>query len=173
MWVRQCDLDARAEAPQPIPARIASNEEFIPPPQSPQQIEYEARLDQRPLVLAAEDVVQRDLVRVHAAAGQGDLAFQIALHEGRQPGELKDRCRLLSATVKKAYDRVRVLILASVLVVPVFQGYLLFSGPFLAAALMSPVWGFLGDKYGHKMIVVRAIAARLSAGEAQKPYSVK
>lgn len=62
-----------------------------------------------------------------APAGQGDLAFQIALHEGRQPGELKDRCRLLSATVKKAYDRVRVLILASVLVVPVFQGYLLFS----------------------------------------------
>ena len=34
MWVRQCDLDARDEAPSPIPTRIASNEEFIPPPQS-------------------------------------------------------------------------------------------------------------------------------------------
>jgi predicted TIM-barrel fold metal-dependent hydrolase len=44
MWVRQCELDARAEAPAPIPSRIASNEEFIPPPQSPQQKEYEARL---------------------------------------------------------------------------------------------------------------------------------
>ena len=43
MWVRQCDLDSRQEAPPPIPARIASNEEFIPPPQSPQQKEYEAR----------------------------------------------------------------------------------------------------------------------------------
>ena len=44
MWVRQCDLDAGAEAPAPIPTRIASNEEFIPPPQSPQQKEFEARL---------------------------------------------------------------------------------------------------------------------------------
>ena len=44
MWIRQCDLDAQAEAPSPIPTRIASNEEFIPPPQSPQQKEYEARL---------------------------------------------------------------------------------------------------------------------------------
>ena len=35
MWVRQCDLDAQADAPSPIPTRIASNEEFIPPPQSP------------------------------------------------------------------------------------------------------------------------------------------
>jgi predicted TIM-barrel fold metal-dependent hydrolase len=44
MWVRQCELDADAECPTPIPSRIASNEEFIPPPQSPQQKEYEARL---------------------------------------------------------------------------------------------------------------------------------
>ena len=35
MWVRQCDLDAGDEGRPPIPARIASNEEFIPPPQSP------------------------------------------------------------------------------------------------------------------------------------------
>jgi uncharacterized protein len=44
MWVRQCDLDAQAGAPSPIPTRIASNEEFIPPPQTPQQKEVEARL---------------------------------------------------------------------------------------------------------------------------------
>jgi predicted TIM-barrel fold metal-dependent hydrolase len=44
MWVRQCDLDAQNDAPAPIPSRIASNEEFIPPPQSPQQKEYEGRL---------------------------------------------------------------------------------------------------------------------------------
>lgn len=35
---------------------------------------------------------------------------------------------------------------------------LIFSGPFLAAGLMSPVWGFLGDRYGHKPMVVRALA---------------
>lgn len=44
MWIRQCDLDADTDAPLPIPARVASNEEFVPPPQSPQQAEYEARL---------------------------------------------------------------------------------------------------------------------------------
>jgi predicted TIM-barrel fold metal-dependent hydrolase len=42
MWIRQCELECD-EAP-PIPARIASNEEFIPPPQSAEQREYEARL---------------------------------------------------------------------------------------------------------------------------------
>jgi DHA1 family multidrug resistance protein-like MFS transporter len=34
---------------------------------------------------------------------------------------------------------------------------LIFSGPFLAAALLSPVWGWLGDRHGHKRMVVRAI----------------
>jgi uncharacterized protein len=46
MWVRQCDLDAEADDLPPIPARIASNEEFVPPPQSPEQREYEVRLSQ-------------------------------------------------------------------------------------------------------------------------------
>jgi len=44
MWVRQCELDANTEIFPPIPARIASNEEFVPPPQSPRQREYLARL---------------------------------------------------------------------------------------------------------------------------------
>jgi hypothetical protein len=39
MWVRKCDLDAQADAGFPIPAQIASNEEFIPPPPSAQQRE--------------------------------------------------------------------------------------------------------------------------------------
>ncbi len=43
MWVRQCELDAQNDAPLPIPARIASNEEFIPPPPTSQQEEYAAR----------------------------------------------------------------------------------------------------------------------------------
>lgn len=34
---------------------------------------------------------------------------------------------------------------------------LIFSGPFLAAALMSPVWGYLGDRYGHRPMVIRAV----------------
>jgi predicted TIM-barrel fold metal-dependent hydrolase len=44
MWVRQCDLDASSDAASPIPTRIASNEEFIPPPQSPQQRAVEERV---------------------------------------------------------------------------------------------------------------------------------
>src|SRR5262245_46474565 len=43
MWIRQADLDQGRET-LPIPSRIASNEEFIPPPQSKKQKEYEARL---------------------------------------------------------------------------------------------------------------------------------
>jgi len=44
MWVRRCDLDAGDEVRPPIPARIASNEEFVPPPESPRQKEYEGRV---------------------------------------------------------------------------------------------------------------------------------
>src|SRR5262245_20753965 len=44
MWIRQSELVAQTEARSPIPTRIASNEELIPPPQSPQQIEFENRL---------------------------------------------------------------------------------------------------------------------------------
>jgi predicted TIM-barrel fold metal-dependent hydrolase len=46
MWIRQCDLDAEADSLPPIPSRIASNEEFVPPPQSPEQKQYEAHLAQ-------------------------------------------------------------------------------------------------------------------------------
>jgi predicted TIM-barrel fold metal-dependent hydrolase len=42
MWIRRCQIDADLEAPLPIPTQIASNEEFIPPPQSLQQKKVEA-----------------------------------------------------------------------------------------------------------------------------------
>ena len=41
-WIRQSDLDANGGS-TPIPTRIASNEEFIPPPQSAEQREVELR----------------------------------------------------------------------------------------------------------------------------------
>ncbi|HAV23272.1 MAG TPA: hypothetical protein DCX46_07225 [Bacteroidetes bacterium] len=34
---------------------------------------------------------------------------------------------------------------------------LVFAGPFFSAFFMTPVWGFLGDKYGQKFMTVRAI----------------
>jgi hypothetical protein len=43
MWVRKSDLDAGRDDRLPIPAQVISNEEFVPPPQTPEQREYEAR----------------------------------------------------------------------------------------------------------------------------------
>src|SRR6516225_1677533 len=46
MWVRQCDLDTGSDFRSPIPTRIVSNEEFVPPPQLPEQKHVEARLSE-------------------------------------------------------------------------------------------------------------------------------
>jgi predicted TIM-barrel fold metal-dependent hydrolase len=44
MWIRKCYLDAASDIQSPIPTRISSNEEFIPPPQSAKELEVENRL---------------------------------------------------------------------------------------------------------------------------------
>jgi predicted TIM-barrel fold metal-dependent hydrolase len=77
MWVRQCELDVGAET-LPIPSRIASNEEFIPPEQTPQQQQYEARLmeisDQ---AATAQGLDRRSFLRT----GSGMAAALVALNE--------------------------------------------------------------------------------------------
>jgi predicted TIM-barrel fold metal-dependent hydrolase len=77
MWVRQADLDVGAEV-LPIPSRIASNEEFIPPPQTPQQKEYETRLlalsDQ---AAKKQGLCRRDFLRT----GSGMAAALFALNQ--------------------------------------------------------------------------------------------
>jgi predicted TIM-barrel fold metal-dependent hydrolase len=78
MWIRQCDLDADNEAPLPIPSRIASNEEFIPPDQSPQQKEYEARLtDLSERAAKRQGLERRDFLRT----GSGFAAALFALNQ--------------------------------------------------------------------------------------------
>src|ERR1700751_548328 len=78
MWVRKCDLDAQAEAPSPIPTRIASNEEFIPRPQSPEQLEFEARLTALSEQAArGQGLSRRDFLRT----GSGMAAALVALNE--------------------------------------------------------------------------------------------
>jgi predicted TIM-barrel fold metal-dependent hydrolase len=78
MWVRQCDLDADSELPLPIPSRIASNEEFIPPQQTPQQREYEARLqDISDSAARAQGLSRRDFLRT----GSGMAAALVALNQ--------------------------------------------------------------------------------------------
>jgi len=41
---------------------------------------------------------------------------------------------------------------------------LAFSGPFIVSLFMTPIWGWLGDRYGRKLMVIRAI---LGLGIAQ------
>jgi predicted TIM-barrel fold metal-dependent hydrolase len=78
MWIRQCDLDADTDTPFPIPARIASNEEFIPPEQSPQQKEYEARLNELSERAAKrQGMARRDFLRT----GSGIAAALYALNQ--------------------------------------------------------------------------------------------
>ena len=78
MWVRQCELDAQVEAPSPIPTRIASNEEFIPPPQSAEQKEFEARLTQLSDRAARRQGMSR---RAFLRSGSGMAAALVALNQ--------------------------------------------------------------------------------------------
>jgi len=78
MWVRQCDLDVDTDLPAPIPTRIASNEEFIPPPPSAQQREFAARLtDLSDRAAARQGLSRREFLRT----GSGMAAALFALNQ--------------------------------------------------------------------------------------------
>src|SRR5947209_6350989 len=93
MWVRQCELDARNDAPLPIPARIASNEEFIPPPPTSQQEEYAARAyylsDEAAKRLG---LTRRDFLRTGSGMAAGLLALNQVFGEcyAVEPAEVAD-----------------------------------------------------------------------------------
>jgi uncharacterized protein len=78
MWARQCDLDATDDLRPPIPSQIASNEEFVPPPQSDEQKEYEARL-----AVIAERAAKRQnrSRREFLRSGSGMAAALLALNQ--------------------------------------------------------------------------------------------
>jgi predicted TIM-barrel fold metal-dependent hydrolase len=100
MWVRQCDLDAQAETPSPIPTRIASNEEFIPPPPSAQQNEFEARLqtisDQ---VSSRQGLSRRDFLRTSSGMAAALMAlnqvfgdcYEVAAAEVQDPKAFEEK----------------------------------------------------------------------------------
>ena len=78
MWVRQCDLDAELDVLPPIPSRIASNEEFVPPPQSAEQKAYEERLAQiSERAAKRQGRSRRDFLR----SGSGMAAALLALNQ--------------------------------------------------------------------------------------------
>ena len=75
MWVRDCELETE---PLPIPSRIASNEEFIPPEQTPEQQEYEVRLrDIAEVAAKGQGMDRRDFLRT----GSGLAAAMLALNQ--------------------------------------------------------------------------------------------
>jgi predicted TIM-barrel fold metal-dependent hydrolase len=78
MWIRQCDLDAHSMLPAPIPSRIASNEEFVPPPQSAAQKQYEARLAEISDRAARKQGLDR---RRFLKTGSGRAAALLALND--------------------------------------------------------------------------------------------
>ncbi|GAC1464265.1 MAG: hypothetical protein NVSMB9_02710 [Isosphaeraceae bacterium] len=78
MWVRQCELDATTEDFLPIPARIASNEEFIPPPPSARQKEYAARVHEISTLGAERQGTSR---RRFLQSGSGMAAALSALNQ--------------------------------------------------------------------------------------------
>jgi len=93
MWIRQCELDARNDAPLPIPARIASNEEFIPPPPTSKQEEYAARA----YYLSDESakrlgMSRRDFLRTGSGMAAGLLALNQVFGEcyAVEPAEVAD-----------------------------------------------------------------------------------
>lgn len=78
MWIRKCDLDAEAPEQLPIPSRFVSNEEFIPPPQTEKQKQYEARC----LQIADEAAKKQGMDRRHfLRTGSGMAAALVALNE--------------------------------------------------------------------------------------------
>src|SRR5215210_6481347 len=100
MWVRQCDLDAAADVRSPIPTRIASNEEFVPPPQLPQQKAVEERLrDLSDRNARALGLDRRQFLRTKAGMAAALLAmnevfgdfFDVSKAEAREPGAFEEK----------------------------------------------------------------------------------
>ena len=78
MWIRQSDLEADRAERSPIPLQIASNEEFVPPPQSQEQRMVELELWALAERAAAKlGVSRRDFLR----SGCGMAAALVALNQ--------------------------------------------------------------------------------------------
>ncbi|HLJ09822.1 MAG TPA: amidohydrolase family protein [Planctomycetaceae bacterium] len=78
MWIRQCDLDADNPAAAPIPTRIVSNEEFVPPAQTREQKAYEERLAEISERAARRQGLDR---RTFLRTGSGMAAALLALND--------------------------------------------------------------------------------------------
>jgi len=100
MWVRQSDLDAGNDAPSPIPLRIVSNEEFIPPPQSPELAAVEAEIAAVAEVQARrQNVTRRQFLRTGAGMATALAAlnhvfgdcYEVSADEVTQPMAFEEK----------------------------------------------------------------------------------
>ena len=77
-WLRKSDADADRDDRLPIPAQVVSNEEFVPPPQTREQKEYEARALSISMEAARKlGLNRRDFLR----SGGGMAASLLALNQ--------------------------------------------------------------------------------------------
>jgi predicted TIM-barrel fold metal-dependent hydrolase len=100
MWVRQCDLDAGNDLRSPVPTRIASNEEYIPPPQTPEQKAVEERLrDLSESNARALGMDRRQFLRSKAGMAAALLAmnevfgdyFDVSKAEAKEPEAFEEK----------------------------------------------------------------------------------
>jgi len=100
MWIRQCDLDTSSDAPSPIPTRIASNEEFIPPPQLAEQKAVEERLrDLSDRNARALGMDRRHFLRTKAGMAAALIAmnevfgdfFDVSTAEAKEPEAFEEK----------------------------------------------------------------------------------
>jgi len=106
MWIRRCQIDARLEAPLPIPTQIASNEEFIPPPQSLEQKKVEAltlRLAESPA--KRQGLSRRQFLRTGSGMAAGLLAMNEVFGEcfAVEAAEIKDQKAYLEKWPKNQF----------------------------------------------------------------------
>src|SRR5258708_39218748 len=101
MWIRKCELDAHIESPMPVPTQIASNEEFIPPPQSIQQQEGEVRtLEIAEKQAKRRGLSRRDFLRTGSGMAAGIMAlnmvfgdcYEVKAEEYEEPEALQEKC---------------------------------------------------------------------------------
>src|SRR3954470_9194120 len=100
MWVRQCDLDADNELRPPIPTRIVSNEEFVPPLQLPEQKQVEARLgaitdrNARRLGLDRRGFLSRGVGMAAALLAMNEVFgpyYDVRAEEAEEPGAFEEK----------------------------------------------------------------------------------
>ena len=94
-WIRKCYLDDKSDMRSPIPTRIVSNEEFIPPPQSAKEKEVEHRLRD----LAGKNakklgLSRRRFLQTSAGMAAAMLCFNEVFVFPRLPISFRDCCAI-------------------------------------------------------------------------------